>query len=280
MVMERIYGVPIRDMVQLREHGVNFKKLAERGLEIFFTQVFRDCFFHADMHPGNIFVSVKNPADPQYLAVDFGIMGTLNAIDQRYIAENMLAFFKRDYRRVAMLHLESGWAPEHTRVDQLEMAVRAVCEPIFEKPLAEISFGQLLLRLFQMASKFEIEIQPQLILLQKTLLNVEGLGRQLYPSLDLWKTAKPYLERWISSQVGPRAFLNKVRNYSPMWLEQLPEWPSLIYFALKRLKERPVITQNVPKIKQSQHGFWSGFGFAVLLSVTIIAGYFIATAVI
>lgn len=234
MVMERIYGIPIRDKEKLIEHKVNLKKLAENGVEIFFTQAFRDSFFHADMHPGNIFVSLEHPENPKYIAVDFGIMGVLNPRDQRYIAENFLAFFNRDYRRVAILHVESGWAPPHTRVDQLEMAVRTVCEPIFERPLGEISFGQLLLRLFQMAAQFDIQIQPQLILLQKTLLNIEGLGRQLYPELDLWETAKPFLERWVKTQVGPQAFIRKIKENVPLWLEQLPEWPQLVYRILER----------------------------------------------
>jgi ubiquinone biosynthesis protein len=199
MVMERIYGTPIGNIEELRRQGVDFKQLAERGVEIFFTQVFRDNFFHADMHPGNIFVG----ADHRYIAVDFGIMGTLSPVDQHYLAENFLAFFHRDYRRVAELHVESEWVPAGTRVDEFEAAIRTVCEPIFERPLKDISFGHLLLRLFQTARRFNMEVQPQLVLLQKTLLNIEGLGRQLYPELDLWQTAKPFLERWMSEQVGP-----------------------------------------------------------------------------
>jgi len=228
LVMERIHGIPIREIDKLKKHNINLKLLAERGIEIFFTQVFRDNFFHADMHPGNIFVSKENGDLPKYIVVDFGIMGSLSPRDQRYIAENFLAFFKRDYRRVAILHIESGWAPEETRVDQLETAIRTACEPIFEKPLGEISFGQLLFRLFQMASKFDIRIQPQLILLQKTLLSVEGLARQIYPSLDLWTTAKPYLENWIKEQVGPKAFLRKLKQ----------EWPQIMYGILAELKKR------------------------------------------
>ncbi|HEV3251391.1 MAG TPA: ubiquinone biosynthesis regulatory protein kinase UbiB, partial [Puia sp.] len=197
LVMERIYGISISDIPTLKKQGINLKKLAERGVEIFFTQVFRDCFFHADMHPGNIFVSPKQKDNPQYLGVDFGIMGSLSPEDQRYLAENLLAFFKRDYRRVAQLHVESGWIAPNTRVNEFEAAIRTVCEPIFERPLKEISFGQLLLRLFQTARRFKMEVQPQLVLLQKTLFNIEGLGRQLYPDLDLWNTAKPFLERWL-----------------------------------------------------------------------------------
>ena len=200
--MERIYGTPIRDIAALKEQGTDMERLAALGVEIFFTQVFSHNFFHADMHPGNIFVNIENPKLPKYIAVDFGIMGTLSQTDKRYLAENFLAFFQRDYYKVAKLHVESGWVPSHTRVDEFESAIRSVCEPIFEKPLKEISFGQLLLRLFQTARRFNMEVQPQLVLLQKTLLNIEGLGRQLYPDLDLWKTAKPFLEQWMEEQVG------------------------------------------------------------------------------
>lgn len=228
MVMERISGLPISNVAALREQGIDLKLLAERGVEIFFTQVFRHNFFHADMHPGNIFVGT----DARYLAVDFGIMGTLSPGDQRYLAENFLAFFHRDYRRVAELHVESEWVPASTRVDEFESAIRTVCEPIFERPLKDISFGHLLLRLFQTARRFNMEVQPQLVLLQKTLLNIEGLGRQLYPELDLWKTAKPFLERWMSEQVGPRAFARKLRENVPLWSETLPEIPRLMHQVL------------------------------------------------
>ncbi|MDQ8039180.1 MAG: ubiquinone biosynthesis regulatory protein kinase UbiB [Rickettsiella sp.] len=237
LVMERIYGISISDIPALKKQGINLKKLAERGVEIFFTQVFRDCFFHADMHPGNIFVALKNKDNPQYLGVDFGIMGSLSPEDQRYLAENLIAFFKRDYRRVAQLHVESGWVAPNTRINEFEAAIRTVCEPIFERPLKEISFGQLLLRLFQTARRFNMEVQPQLVLLQKTLFNIEGLGRQLYPDLDLWNTAKPFLERWLKKQLGPRAFLRKVREYLPYWSEKLPEVPDLAYQALLDLRQ-------------------------------------------
>lgn len=230
MVMERISGTPISHIDGLRAQGIELKQLAERGVEIFFTQVFRHNFFHADMHPGNIFVA----ADGRYLAVDFGIMGTLSPLDQRYLAENFLAFFRRDYRRVAELHVESEWVPANTRVDEFESAIRTVCEPIFERPLRDISFGQLLLRLFQTARRFNMEVQPQLVLLQKTLLNIEGLGRQLYPDLDLWQTAKPFLERWMSEQVGARAFLNNLRNSLPIWTETVPEIPQLLHQVLEK----------------------------------------------
>ncbi len=235
MVMERISGIPVSDLPAMRAAGVDLKRVAENGVEIFFTQVFRDSFFHADMHPGNIFVTPEG----NYIAVDFGIMGTLSPIDQRYLAENFLAFFRRDYRRVAELHVESGWVPAGTRVDAFESAIRTVCEPIFERPLAEISFGTLLLRLFQTARRFEMEVQPQLVLLQKTLLSIEGLGRDLYPELDLWQTAKPFLERWMSEQVGHRALLRGLKENLPLWAEKLPEMPGLVHRALTRLEELP-----------------------------------------
>ncbi len=231
MVMERIAGIPIADVAALRRAGVDLKVLAERGVEIFFTQVFRDNFFHADMHPGNIFVDA---ASCQYLAVDFGIMGSLSPTDQRYLAENFLAFFRRDYRRVAELHVESEWVPPGTRIDEFEAAIRTVCEPIFDRPLKDISFGQFLLRLFQTARRFNMEVQPQLVLLQKTLLNVEGLGRQLYPDLDLWRTAKPFLERWMSEQVGWRGLMRNLQRNLPAWGEQAPALPAMTYELVRR----------------------------------------------
>jgi len=224
MVMERIHGVPVNDMETLRRHGVNFKKLGANGVEIFFTQVFRDNFFHADMHPGNIFIEINDPENPRYAAVDFGIVGTLEDRDRRYLAENFLAFFEHDYRRVAQLHVNSGWVPAGTRVDELESAIRTVCEPIFNKPLKDISFGQVLLRLFQVARRFDMEIQPQLILLQKTLVQIEGLGRELYPELDLWETGQPVLKKWIDQQTSPRATIERI-------LRDLPE----IRYTLERL---------------------------------------------
>jgi ubiquinone biosynthesis protein len=228
MVMERIHGIPIGDMTALRAGGADFKLLAERGVEIFFTQVFRDNFFHADMHPGNIFVDMPD----KYIAVDFGIVGTLSASDQRYLAENFLAFFNRDYRKVAEMHVESGWVPSNTRVEEFESAIRTVCEPIFEKPLKDISFGQLLLRLFQTARRFNMHVQPQLVLLQKTLLNIEGLGRELYPELDLWQTAKPFLESWFHERMGPKAKITRMIKQFPEFAEQFPELPSLLHKAL------------------------------------------------
>jgi len=225
MVMERLHGTPVDEVDSLKAQGVSMRMLGERGVEIFFTQVFRDNFFHADMHPGNIFVLT----DGRYAAVDFGIMGTLTAQDQRYLAENLLAFFHRDYRRVAELHVESAWVPADTRVEEFEAAIRTVCEPIWEKPISEISFGHFLLRLFQTARRFNMEVQPQLVLLQKTLLNIEGLGRMLYPQLDLWTTAKPFMERWMTRQVGPRAFVRRLRESLPQLSEELPELPHLAY---------------------------------------------------
>ena len=233
MVLERIYGTNVGQVGELINQNISMKMLGERGVEIFFTQVFRDNFFHADMHPGNIFVSPEG----QYIAIDFGIMGTLTTEDQRYLAENLLAFFNRDYRRVAELHVESEWVPKTTRIDEFESAIRTVSEPIFEKPLAEISFGHFLLRLFQVARRFDMEVQPQLVLLQKTLLNIEGLGRQLYPELDLWTTAKPFMEEWIKQQVGPRAFVRRVKENLPVMSEQLPEIPLLAYRVLKDASE-------------------------------------------
>jgi ubiquinone biosynthesis protein len=236
LVQERIYGIPISDMEALREAGANIQLLAENGVEIFFTQVFRHNFFHADMHPGNIFVIVTDPEKPKYAAVDFGIVGTLSPNDQRYLAENFLAFFDRDYHRIAKLHLESGWVPEGTRIDQLETAVRTVCEPIFNKPLAEISFAQVLMRLFRVAKRFDVEIQPQMILLHKTLFNIEGLGRQLYPQLDLWKTAHPVLKQWMNEQVGPAAVLEDLREFLPQLREVLRDLPAVIRYLASKAK--------------------------------------------
>lgn len=237
LVMERIQGIPVADTEALNAAGVNMKVLAEKGVEIFFTQVFRDSFFHADMHPGNIFVDASNPQDPRYIAIDFGIVGTLAPEDQSYLARNLLAFFRRNYRQVAELHVQSGWVPAQTRVNEFEAAIRTVCEPIFERPLKEISFGHFLLRLFQTARRFEMEVQPQLVLLQKTLLNVEGLGRQLYPDLDLWSTAQPFLETWMRQRIGPPGMLKSLREHLPAWLEQSPEMPQLVHDALLRIRD-------------------------------------------
>ena len=233
MVMERIHGVVISRIDELRACGADIAKLAENGVKIFFTQVFRHNFFHADMHPGNIFVQVDDPKNPRYAAVDFGIVGTLQPQDQHYLAENFLAFFDRDYARIATLHIESGWVPRTTRVDELESAVRTVCEPIFNKPLSEISFAQVLLRLFETARRFDMQVQPQLILLQKTLFNIEGLGRQLYPELDLWKTARPVLAEWMRERTSPRTILREMRRHLPDALLTLRRVPQLLQTAVR-----------------------------------------------
>lgn len=232
IVMERMYGIPVSQIDRLAAAGVDLKKLSSDGVEIFFTQVFRDGFFHADMHPGNILVSVAPETFGRYIALDFGIVGTLNDFDKDYLSQNFLAFFRRDYKRVAEAHIESGWAPKETRVDELESAVRACCEPIFDRPLKDISFGQILLRLFQTSRRFNVEVQPQLVLLQKTLLNIEGLGRQLDPDLDLWKTAKPYLERWMGEQVGWRGMIERLKAEAPRYVHIFPQLPRLMHQAL------------------------------------------------
>jgi ubiquinone biosynthesis protein len=237
MVMERIHGVHISNMPALLAAGTNIKRLSGNGVEIFFTQVFRHNFFHADMHPGNIFVDITDPEFPKYAAVDFGIMGTLTDRDQHYLAENFLAFFNHDYRRVATLHIDSGWVPPDTRVDELESAIRTVCEPIFDKPLKDISFAQVLIRLFETARRFNMEVQPQLVLLQKTLLNIEGLGRQMYPELDLWETAKPVLEDWMIDRTSPRAVIGKLYAQFPEISENIQILPPLINSLIQRASE-------------------------------------------
>ena len=275
LVMERIYGVPVGEIDQLRQKNANFKLLAERGVEIFFTQVFRDNFFHADMHPGNIFVDLPD----KYIAVDFGIVGSLSLSDQRYLAENLLAFFNRDYRRVADMHIESGWVPSDTRVEDFESAIRSVCDPIFDKPLKDISFGLLLLRLFQTARRFDMVVQPQLILLQKTLLNIEGLGRQLYPELDLWSTAKPFLEEWFHERMGPKAKVKQVIKQFPEIAEKFPEMPMLIFQALdsaSHTKQRienqtKEITQLRQQIEKNHDGtIWAILVSAVMVTVAVL----------
>ena len=244
MVMERIHGVQISDVAQLRALGTDIRKLAENGVTIFFTQVFSHNFFHADMHPGNIFVDVSDPANPKYAAVDFGIVGTLDPRDQLYLAGNFLAFFERDYRKVAVLHVESGWVPAGTRVDELESAVRTICEPIFNKPLKDISFGLVLLRLFEIARRFEMQIQPQLILLQKTLLNIEGVGRELYPDLDLWKTALPILRDWMRERTGPRAIAEHIRNNWPDVAEALKLLPVIARRAIRKAYDERLVVRT------------------------------------
>ena len=237
MVMERIHGIIVSRVEELRARGTDIAKLAENGVEIFFTQVFRHNFFHADMHPGNIFVQIDDPQNPRYAAVDFGIVGTLQPRDQHYLAENFMAFFNRDYRRIAQLHIESGWVPRATRVDELESAVRTVCEPIYNKPLKEISFAQVLLRLFETARRFEMQVQPQLILLQKTLFNIEGLGRQLYPELDLWKTAQPVLREWMKERTSPRTIFKEIRAHWPDALLTLRQIPQILQTTIREAAE-------------------------------------------
>jgi len=233
LVMERIYGIQVNDLATLADQRTDMKLLAERGVEIFFTQVFRDSFFHADMHPGNIFVSTVSPWSPQYIAIDCGIVGSLTPEDQDYLARNLFAFFKRDYRRVAQLHIDSGWVPAETKLNEFEAAIRTVCEPIFEKPLKDISFGQVLMRLFQTARRFNMEVQPQLVLLQKTLLNIEGLGRQLYPDLDLWSTAQPFLERWMRERVSPKTLFGNLQSQ----VEQIPHLANMTRDLLERMSQ-------------------------------------------
>jgi len=279
MVQERVFGIPIAQTEQLRAANVNMKRLAERGVEVFFTQVFVHNFFHADMHPGNIFVDATNPDQPRYMAVDFGIVGSLMPEDQRYLAENFHAFFNRDYRRVAELHVESGWVPRTTRVEEFESSIRTVCEPIFQKPLNEISFGHFLLRLFQVARRFNMEVQPQLVLLQKTLLAIEGLGRQLYPELDLWQTAKPFIERWMRDRIGPKAFLRKLKSEWPFVSEHAAELPRLTWNTLQQVERQNASIQahraelaSLRSQLQTQHRSrqYTLVGLALLLAFLIV----------
>ena len=278
LVQERIYGIPIRDMKALKSAKTNIKILAENGVEIFFTQVFRHNFFHADMHPGNIFVQVEDPKNPKYAAVDFGIMGTLSASDQYYLAENFLAFFDRNYYKIAKLHIDSGWVPPDTRIDELETAVRTVCDPIFNKPLSEISFAQVLLGLFETAQQFDMEIQPQLILLQKTLFNIEGLGRELYPELDLWKTAQPILRSWMDEQVGVNAIVKNIRDNLPQLRETLREMPNILKKLTTRVNDndfhmrQSLEIQNLKNqlYKQQKQRFFISIGSTAIISATLI----------
>lgn len=270
MTMERIYGIQINDITELKNKGVDLKKLAEYGVEIFFTQVFRDSFFHADMHPGNLFVDVRDPKNPRYLGVDFGIMGSLNPEDQHYLASNILAFFNRDYREVALLHVESGWVPPETRIDQFEAAIRTVCEPIFERPLTEISFGQLLLRLFQTAERFQMEVQPQLMLLQKTLLAIEGLGRELYPELDLWQTAKPFMGRFMRKQRSLSKVAKTIFRDWQTTAENIAKTPREFFELLHSMNtSRRIQAKQPEKQPNSSRKSWI-YGIAFGLSTTAI----------
>jgi ubiquinone biosynthesis protein len=272
MVLERIHGIPIGNIEGLKAAGIDMRLLAHNGVEIFFTQAFRDGFFHADMHPGNIFVSPEG----QYRAVDFGIMGTLGEKDKRYLAENFLAFFNRDYHAVADSHLRAGWVAPGTNLVEFEAAIRTVCEPVFARPIKEISFGRFLLHLFQTARRFNMEVQPQLVLLQKTLFNIEGLGRRLYPDLDLWETAKPYLERWMSEHMGPRAFLNSLRKEFPKWWAMLPEIPSLVHEGLRRAGQTDAAqeaqTRELEELRRQLRHQQRRLYFAVAGSGLLIAG--------
>ncbi len=279
LVQERIYGIPISDMTALRAAGTDIQRLAENGVEIFFTQVFRHNFFHADMHPGNIFVQVDDPQNPKYAAVDFGIVGSLSPSDQKYLAGNFMAFFDRDYHQIAKLHIDSGWVPPETRIDELESAVRTVCEPIFSKPLIEISFAQVLIRLFATARRFNMEIQPQLVLLQKTLVNVEGLGRELYPQLDLWKTARPVLRRWMDEQTGGRAVLRGIRENLPQLRDALQALPGAVRFLSEQaasgnlrfdLRAPAVDELRLELRRQQRQRFWLACGLTAFLSGALV----------
>ncbi|EKN46435.1 MULTISPECIES: ubiquinone biosynthesis regulatory protein kinase UbiB [Pseudomonas] len=273
LVMERIYGVQVTDLATLADQRTDMKLLAERGVEIFFTQIFRDSFFHADMHPGNIFISTVSPWSPQYIAIDCGIVGSLTPEDQDYLARNLFAFFKRDYRRVAQLHIDSGWVPAETKLNEFEAAIRTVCEPIFEKPLKDISFGQVLMRLFQTARRFNMEVQPQLVLLQKTLLNIEGLGRQLYPELDLWSTAQPYLERWMRERVSPKTLVSNLQSQ----VEQLPHIANMTRDLLERLS-RPHASDPPNPWRENRDGWALRLIGSALLAGGVIQGWVISEA--
>lgn len=279
LVQERIHGIPISDTAALRAAGTDIRKLAENGVFIFFTQVFRHNFFHADMHPGNIFVQVEDPRNPKYAAVDFGIVGTLTPSDRKYLAGNFMAFFDRDYYGIAKLHIDSGWVPPDTRIDELESAVRTVCEPIFAKPLAEISFAQVTMRLLDTARRFNMEIQPQLILLQKTLFNIEGLGRELYPQLDLWKTARPVLKRWMDEQVGPRALLESIRENVPQIRETMRELPGVVRLLTEQaaagqisfnLRSAGLDEIKRQLVRQQRQRFWLAIGFTAFVSGVLL----------
>jgi ubiquinone biosynthesis protein len=273
MVMERISGIKIDRIDELKKNKVNLQYLAESGVKLFFTQVFQDRFFHADMHPGNLFVTAKDTEKPIYQVVDFGIMGSLSPTDQRYLAENMLAFFEADYQRVALLHVQSGWVGADVRIDQFEAAIRSVCEPMFARPIKDISFGRLLLQLFRTAHAFSMEVQPQLMLLQKTLFTVESLGRMLYPDLDLWSTAKPFLEDWLKDQMGMKAFVRKSKQYFPYWLEKMPDMPEQIYNCLTSIsaQNRQITPVVSPQYKPTVS--WFKLGLSVIAGAVLMWGY-------
>ena len=283
LVMERIHGIPVADIAALKAHDINLKVLAETGVDIFFTQVFEHNFFHADMHPGNIFVSRENPENPQYIAIDCAIIGSLSNNDQEYLAKNLLAIFRRDYRQVAELHVACGWVPADTRIHEFESAIRSVCEPIFEKPLKDISFGLLLVQLFRTAGRFNMEVQPALVLLQKTLLNIEGLGRQLYPDLDLWKTALPYLESWNARRLNPLTLLTKIQENIPNWIEQLPELPQLMIEAITQSTQLGEINRTLLKqqaateltmLRQRRRSQMAGIAALIIAAASLVPAVF------
>lgn len=279
MVMERIYGIPVSDLPALRAQNTNLELLAKRGVEVFFTQVFRDSFFHADMHPGNIFVSFETPQNPKYIGIDCGIVGTLNKEDKRYLAENFVAFFNRDYLKVAQLHVDSGWVPADTSVEEFESAIRTVCEPIFQKPLQDISFGQVLFNLFNTARRFNMQVQPQLVLLQKTLLYIEGLGRQLYPQLDLWQTAKPFLENWVQQQMGPAALWREIKANLPFWAEKMPEMPGLLHHYLQQgPKQQALLLAQLQQVQAQQHSQTRKLANAVLAGCSLLGAVLLLTS--
>jgi ubiquinone biosynthesis protein len=278
IVMERMHGIPVSRIDELRRAGVDLKKLSRDGVEIFFTQVFRDGFFHADMHPGNIAVGVEGADLGRYIALDFGIVGTLTDTDRDYLARNFLAFFRRDYRRVAQTHIESGWVPRNTRVDELESAIRAVCEPIFDRPLKDISFGQVLLRLFDASRRFNVEIQPQLVLLQKTLLNIEGLGRELDPDLDLWRTAMPFLESWMKRQVGMGGFAERMKDEAIPWSQFVPRLPRLVHDALAREDHSAAMLAELQRLRRAQerHTRLLGAGALAVGTLAVLAAWYLS----
>ncbi len=282
MVQERIHGIPIGDIPALHAANVNMQKLAHRGVEIFFTQVFKHSYFHADMHPGNIFVNTSDPENPSYIAIDCGIMGTLNESDKRYLAQNFVAFFNRDYKKIAQLHIDSGWISKHIVAEEFESAIRTACEPIFGKPLDEISFGHFLVQLFQTARRFEMGVQPQLVLLQKTLLYIEGLGRQLYPKLNLWETAQPFLQEWLKETYGPKAVYNKLKTKVPDWLEQLPDMPEKVVTLIEQAElsqqNQLLLVSAVSELKSNQQKSsiglrWALLGLAFIISCAFASSY-------
>lgn len=275
LVMQRMRGIPISRIDQLKQAGIDMQKLSRDGVTIFFTQVFDHAFFHADMHPGNILVGTEGDEFNKYIALDFGIVGTLSESDKNYLAQNFLAFFQHDYKRIAELHIESGWVPEDTRSDELENAVRACCEPVFDKPLKDISLGQVLMRLFQASQRFNVEVQPQLVLLQKTLINIEGLGRQLDPELHLWKTAKPFLERWMENQVGWRGMETRLKQEAMQWSYLLPQLPRLVHTALTRSRDADRLIDEVRMLRREQRvtNTWYAAATVLLIMVVAIAGW-------